>query len=871
MNGHRPGLATQAWGSPLVAFMLALSAGMTTVALTAPPPREEEEAPLKSPPRKVLRIEEPTRSQPSPRDSVKPPTSDGAASTLLEEAREADQPEIRDLFHEVAYPYDQITKPKGGIWKVKPLPWPLGAKPDPSAELDILRYDDGWRLYKLPHVTGDQIAYIRPYEEFVLERVKHFLARRTEGEKQSPTRMQRLDAAEKVLSSTVSFHDAFKELGQRGGPKGEAAEKELRALLWSVQLEQFQSLCDAGQWPQAYAMGVDLSQAYAGQDDKLTQLSEQLGRLVREPLKQKDYAETSLRLRGLETLFRDSKAAEEIRQELRRQAMAKFSQAQDLRSKNLAGAQALLNEAAVIDPTLPGLHHEIVALTRAHPIAYVGVRRLPALENLSPATAHTDADRQAIELMFSSLVKRVEERVQDQAGEHRFQYYVPDLAAGEPQTIPLGRRFRLDRGARWSDGKPVTAADVRETWQALRQQGQATLLNRVEPGGDPFVIDAVLDQGYVDPLSLMTFKVLPAGTPSPESDDYRARFLDKDHLRGSGPFRFDGLQEGRAIFKANPYYRRGERTDLPHIQEIRFVHPRNAAAEFSRGELHLLLDLPTKRVHEIESVQGVRVLTMRNGRIYILAVNHRDRSLRGNAGQALRWVMANGIDREKILDDFFRDKEDPSLRQVHRALNGPYPPDSWASDPAIRPYNVKLAREHAQDATAALALKSFTLKYSREDDQAEAVCNAIRDQLAGLGVGIEIRPVPRSPEELRYDVEVMHDYQLAYYSYDYPSDAYELAPLFDPSEVKDKGGRNYLGYANDGELDQKFREAVQHRDFAQVRAATFEIHRQIHDKVPLIPLWQLDAHIAVHQDLTLSRLSPLTVFDDVENWRLDKR
>ena len=61
------------------------------------------------------------------------------------------------------------------------------------------------------------------------------------------------------------------------------------------------------------------------------------------------------------------------------------------------------------------------------------------------------------------------------------------------------------------------------------------------------------------------------------------------------------------------------------------------------------------------------------------------------------------------------------------------------------------------------------------------------------------------------------------------------------------------------------------RDFAEVQKFTHMIHQEMFEKMPLIPLWQLDSHVAYHQDLKLGTLDPLLIFTDVETWQLQKR
>ena len=120
---------------------------------------------------------------------------------------------------------------------------------------------------------------------------------------------------------------------------------------------------------------------------------------------------------------------------------------------------------------------------------------------------------------------------------------------------------------------------------------------------------------------------------------------------------------------------------------------------------------------------------------------------------------------------------------------------------------------------------------------------------------------PRTPAQLREEVEVLHDYQLAYYHWDYPNDDYWLWPLFESSErALGAGGSNFLGYHNDPVLDSQLRRANAHRDFKAVQACTHTIHALIYEKMPFIPLWQLDTHIAYHEGLKPVRLDPFSSF-----------
>jgi peptide/nickel transport system substrate-binding protein len=365
----------------------------------------------------------------------------------------------------------------------------------------------------------------------------------------------------------------------------------------------------------------------------------------------------------------------------------------------------------------------------------------------------------------------------------------------------------------------------------------------------------------------MLFKVLPAGSHLDSPDD--PHFARKPI--GSGPFQLQGKDGNAVVFTANPYYRRSTKPGLPHIREIRMAHSENPGRDFAEGRLHLLVDLPTDKITAMKSVKGVTVQTIPNRRIYFLAVNHRARMLQN---EDLRRTIAHAIDRTKILNEIFRGDQKSDPMPPHRPLNGPYPPGAWACKPTLPadPYEPELAKVRATKVKSVASVLKISLKYPDNDPQVKRACEAIRDQVAALGTGLRIELEPKPPRLLHDEVEIGHDFELAYYYFDYPTDAYWLWPLFNTNpKALGRGGKNYMGYQNDGQLESLFIKAMGHRDFQEVQNLTHEIHAHLYQKMPLIPLWQLDTHLAIHNDLKPVRIDPLLVFTNVEHWKLEKK
>src|SRR5262249_9770408 len=150
-----------------------------------------------------------------------------------------------------------------------------------------------------------------------------------------------------------------------------------------------------------------------------------------------------------------------------------------------------------------------------------------------------------------------------------------------------------------------------------------------------------------------------------------------------------------------------------------------------------------------------------------------------------------------------------------------------------------------------------------DDPRVAQACKDIALQVGQLGTELRIKPEGVPPRKLKEAVD-RRDYQLAYYHLDYTSEVYWLWPLFDSGpEALRPGGSNFLGYS-DATLQTLFRSAMSYRDFDKVRALTHDIHAHLYEQMPLIPLWQLHTHLAVHPDLTTVHLDPLLVFTHAE-------
>jgi peptide/nickel transport system substrate-binding protein len=147
--------------------------------------------------------------------------------------------------------------------------------------------------------------------------------------------------------------------------------------------------------------------------------------------------------------------------------------------------------------------------------------------------------------------------------------------------------FNLDPAARFSDGTPVTPADVIFSWDLLRQKGRPNMRAyyakavKAEPVGERGVrFDLAGSDDRELPLILALMPVLPKHALDPD------RFEETTFAPpiGSGPYIVSAVEPGRSMtFKRNPdYWGR----DLPvnrglwNFDEIRFDFYRDANVHF---------------------------------------------------------------------------------------------------------------------------------------------------------------------------------------------------------------------------------------------------------------------------------------------------
>lgn len=841
-----------------------------------------------------------------------PPTA--KLDELARAADEAKLPVLKDLYAKHVYPFDRLTA-KGAPGRIKPIPVARGEKlPNPFGVQEL--GPQGQISPPVP-VNVQDMQKLEYFEDVVLKAANDLLALKPfgggAGGPAGWTAADQLVAAERLLAAGLRFHDYGRENPRdkpvRRGRGWDDVRKPLADRLREVRLLQLKNAVTVGDWERVRETGSQLMAAYPKDPTVAAEVAsarvQEATRLLASE-KHFDHVKAKDLLDEFEARYPGGggEPVKLLRAKINDLAQKAFTRARDKKAVNdLVTARDALAQAAALDPTLPGVREMQRELKAGYQTLYVGVREFP--RTMSPVTARLDSEKQVVELLFEGLLSEVPDDVNGTR-------YQPGAAVDMPAVVIGGREFLLRTQERDSSGRyGFESHDVVGTLKML--QGKAETwsgyglpwLDEIATPRDNTGVRIGFKQGHPDPRSLLTFKLLPARwleSGGKRIDD--ATFAEKPY--GTGPFKLSystrpgGNAPREMVFVDNPLYGRWrDRANQPLIKEVRMVEVAkiyNVVEAFQQGSLHILPDVPTGDLDKFRNALGARaevVTAATNRRIYMLAVNHRRPQMRN---KALRQGLMMAIDREAILNEVFR----AGKPEFHKALTGPYPPNSWAvvkgpggtpvpllnSDAAVTKLQIYLGDMGAKT--------EVSLLYPGGDPQAALACKAIKKQVEGLftdspgrKLSVVLEAIPL--RDLLERVEDEHRYDLAYVPFDYPDDwyPYALGAMLD-GQAADRGGRNWFGFTSkdggaeeqDERLGQLLRELRAFREFGQLSARSAEIHKQFNDCVPFIPLWQLDRHMLVHNavkvvvddsDVQVSPrvLNPTTLFQGIARWRLE--
>lgn len=377
------------------------------------------------------------------------------------------------------------------------------------------------------------------------------------------------------------------------------------------------------------------------------------------------------------------------------------------------------------------------------------------------------------------------------------QQNVVGVLASDWSVSPDRLTYTVDMrtGVKWADGEPFSADDVMFTYhvlQDLEYQGPGADEWRqvgIAQNGPNQVVFSLRAPESAFPLSLRV-GIIPKHIYQGMSPD-QIMTSPNSGLRafGTGPFKVGAVNSVGVTLDRNPFAQ-----PQPYLDHFVFrTYPANDPQAAIRAVLSGAADLVGGiQPQEVDTLQASNDLTVLEARMFaesFVTFNSEGLGAQFFSDPKVRLALVQAVDRQRIVADVLAGRADPDP--------SPIPTADWAYSPAAgarHPFNTVAAAEAMEAAGWHLAsgggLRAkngvpFKVTLVAADSYPnQQVADAISTQLAGLGVEIDVKPLPAS--KLLTDYVLTHNYQMALVSIDVgpDPDQYDLWHSgYDPSSL----------------------------------------------------------------------------------------
>ncbi|WP_349828073.1 ABC transporter substrate-binding protein [Brevibacterium litoralis] len=266
--------------------------------------------------------------------------------------------------------------------------------------------------------------------------------------------------------------------------------------------------------------------------------------------------------------------------------------------------------------------------------------------------------------------------------------------------------FTMREGATWSDGEPITAADVKWTYDQMvadtEQSGMASangsLVQNFESVEAPD--DSTLVVTMKEPQAAVPGEEIPI-VPKHVWEEFEnpvEEAVDADVV-GSGPYLLEGYQPNQRIsLVKNPEYY-GEQPGVDRIEYIYYTDAEAQVAALRAGEVDFVTGLSPEQYEALEGEDGITVNNGVGRKFYAISFNSgkagADGQEFGTGAEALkdpdvRQAIRQGIDADTLRQQIVGDYAVPGTELIPPS----YPQYNLpADDEAILSYDPEAAQE----------------------------------------------------------------------------------------------------------------------------------------------------------------------------------
>jgi peptide/nickel transport system substrate-binding protein len=431
----------------------------------------------------------------------------------------------------------------------------------------------------------------------------------------------------------------------------------------------------------------------------------------------------------------------------------------------------------------------------------------------------TDANSVRIgNLMYNSLLRANE---QFELG--------PELAENWRIVDDLTYLLDLRKGVTFHDGRRLTAADVKFTYESILQadsrspkRGLLEPLHAIEQIGS-HQLKFRLAAPHAPFVEQFTLGIVPSGSPPVHDATHRPP-------AGSGPFILASMQSGEKVtLRANPNYWDGK----PQLAGLIFRSVPDAMVrvlEFKKGSIDFMQnDLEPDMLPWLASNTDADIGSYDGTTYQYIGVNLSHPILRD---VKVRQALACAVDRDRIIRHV--------LKGTVTKANGLLAPINWAYDDTVQrwPYDPARAKRLLDEAGFADPdgdgpQPRFRLSFKTTNiDLRRRIAEALKEQLHYVGIELEVRTYEWATFFSDVKRGNFHLYSLAWVGVMDPDILYQIFHSLSVPPRGDNRGR-YMNREVDGLLDQGRKTT----DRAKRKLVYAQAQQILAEDLPYVPLW----------------------------------
>jgi peptide/nickel transport system substrate-binding protein len=459
--------------------------------------------------------------------------------------------------------------------------------------------------------------------------------------------------------------------------------------------------------------------------------------------------------------------------------------------------------------------------------------------NLDPRVGIDAQSERIDELLFDALVRRDE----------HFNLQ-PWLATSWDIPDPLTYVFHLRRDARFHDGRPLTARDVKWTFDSIMNRSVRTtktgtyrFVDRIE-ATDDYTVVFRLNEPWAALLwnvSNGAIGVVPYGSGA---DFYRNPI-------GSGPFRLvRNDQDREVVIERNQQYWRPP----PRVGRVRFAvvpDTTTRALELRKGSADVALNsLTADMVLALRKDSNLQVQQAPGTILAYVAVNMRDPILRD---VRVRQALAYALDRRPLIHYLWRDEARPAYSIL--------PTQSWAftGELPTYDYNPQRARELLDEAgfRAVNGVRFHLAMKSSTEETTRLLASVLQQQWRDVGVELDIKTFEFATFFADVQKGAFQLYSLRWIGGNNDPDIFQY--VFHSAFTPPKGANR--SYYSNPEVDKLIDTARREIDQQKRKEIYARLQQVLAQDLPYIDLWYLD-NVVVHSKRTRNiEISPPGNYD----------